>query len=317
MSIEEELAKASPGADTLLSIGVFDGVHLGHQHLLKHLRREARERGYLSGVVTFPRHPRLVLHPETSLNYIASLPERIRLIKALGIEVVAPVNFTLEVAQLSTRQFVSLLKKHLRMRGLLVGDNFALGKGRRGTPSVLESLGKELGFTVEVVAPKLLNGQMVSSTAVREALSAGDMTTVIQLLGRPFSITGTVVHGVARGRTLGFPTANLAVDAELALPPDGVYAARVCLDGKGYEAVTNIGRRPTFDNGERSVEVFLLDFHQDLYGSEVRLEFIDRLRSERRFDNAEQLKAQISRDVELAKFALKNNPPENLGNDDK
>ncbi|MBI2906066.1 MAG: bifunctional riboflavin kinase/FAD synthetase [Chloroflexi bacterium] len=314
MSIEEELAKASPGSDTLYSIGVFDGVHLGHQRLLSRLKREAQKRGYLSGVVTFPRHPRLVIHPGASLTYISSFRERVTLIKSLGIDLVISLRFTHSMARLSARDFVDLLVRRLRMRGLVVGPNFALGRDKQGTPPVLEALGKEMGFEVIVVKGEEIGDQMVSSTAIREAVFAGDVALAGKMLGRPFSIVGSVVHGSARGRTLGFPTANIAVDRELAMPANGVYVSRVYLNGSAYDSVTNIGRRPTFDNGERSIEVFLLNFHDNLYGSEVRLEIIARLRGERRFRDEEELKAQITRDVARARALLHKEPQETLAN---
>ena len=191
MQVEEELAKFAPQRETVLAIGVFDGVHLGHQHLIEYLKRQALVRDYLAGVVTFANHPQQVLSPQTPLSYLTSLEEKVRLLRQLDIELVVPLSFNLELAQLSARHFVHLLQKHLKMRGLVVGPDFALGRGREGDVFVLHSLGKEIGFTVDVVSPKVIDGELVSSTSIRQALSQGDIQKVGKLLGRPFSLSGT------------------------------------------------------------------------------------------------------------------------------
>jgi riboflavin kinase/FMN adenylyltransferase len=298
--VEEELKEFTPQRETVLTIGVFDGIHLGHQHLIEYLKRQALMRDYLPGVVTFRRHPQQVLSPQTHLHYLTTLEERIRLLKGLGIELIVPLPFNLELAQLPARQFASLLQTHLRMRGLVVGPDFAMGQGREGDVSTLHSLGKEMGFWVDVVLPKIVNGEVVSSTIIRQALAQGDMLKVRRLLGRPFSLSGKVVHGTERGKQLGFPTANLGVNSGQALPIDGVYVTRAYLGSHAYPSVTNIGIRPTFGQGERAVEVYLLDFKGQLYGQGLRIELVERLRDERRFPTLEELKAQINRDVEQA-----------------
>jgi len=224
MLIEEELARLQPERDTLLTIGVFDGVHLGHQHLLAQLTRQSRERDLLSGVITFAQHPQDLLSSNTRTPFLTSLPRRIELIQSQGVEAVIPISFTVETARLSARQFTALLLKHLRMRGLVLGPDFALGKGREGDTAALSALGEEMGFTVTVVSPVTINGEVASSTAVRNALASGDMNKVARLTGRPFSLSGAVVKGTGRGIGLGFPTANVETDPKQALPADGVYA---------------------------------------------------------------------------------------------
>jgi riboflavin kinase/FMN adenylyltransferase len=304
MQIEAELAAFAPRQETVLTIGVFDGVHLGHQQLIDYLKRQALVRDYLPGVVTFRNHPLEVLSPQMRLPRLTSLEERTRLLQNLGIELVVPLSFTPELAQLPARDFVALLQKHLKMRGLVIGPDFALGRSREGDVSALHSLGKELGFWVDVVPPKIINGEVVSSTSIRQALAKGDTAKVKRLLGRPHALIGQVGHGAERGRQLGFPTANLEINSSQALPSDGVYATRANVAGHSYPSVTNIGIRPTFGEGERTVEVYIIDFEGTFYGQELRLELIEHLRAEKRFPNPEELKAQISRDVERARSIL-------------
>jgi riboflavin kinase/FMN adenylyltransferase len=232
------------------------------------------------------------------------LEERTKLIRSLGIELVVALPFTPELGQLSAREFVLLLKDDLKMRGLVIGQDFALGRGREGDVAYLNALGQELDFSVDVVQPFKRNGETVSSTAIRDALARGDVAKVTRFLGRNFSLSGPVVRGVERGRTLGFPTANLAVNSNQALPADGVYATRVRTSSSIYSAVVNIGQRPTFGEKDRTVEVYLLDFEGDLYGEEIKVELVERLRAEKKFDSADELKAQISRDVERARVIL-------------
>ena len=261
-------------------------------------------RNLLSGVVTFNRHPQQILSPQTQLPYLTSLGERTRLLQELGIELIVPLSFTLELSQLSARHFVALLQKHLGMRGIVGGPDFALGQGREGDVSTLHSLGKEAGFTMDVVPPKMIDGEIISSTAIRQALAQGDIAKVEKLLGHPFGLSGQVVHGVERGTALGFPTSNLAVDPDQALPGDGVYVTRAYLGNSAYPSVTNIGQRPTFGQGERTIEVYILDFAGELYGREMRIELVGRLREERRFSTPEELKTQIARDVEETRAIL-------------
>ena len=304
MLIEEELARVAPNRETALTIGVFDGVHLGHQYLIQNLKQTAATENLLSGVVTFRHHPRLVLYPEVKLTYLTSLSERIRLLTGLGVELVVTLSFSLELSQFGAREFVSLLQRHLKMRALVIGPDFALGKGRGGGASALQALGQEFNFMVEVVPAKLWQGEAVSSTAIRLALSQGDPRKVSQLLGRRFRLGGKVVKGDERGKVLGFPTANIAPDPEQALPADGVYATRAFVGEAVYKAVTNIGIRPTFGGGQRLIEVYLLDFEGDLYGQELEIELVERLRGEIRFASVEELKAQIGRDVEGVRALL-------------
>ena len=304
MRIEEELAKVKPQKETLLTVGVFDGVHLGHQRLLTHLMNEAQKMDWLSGVVTFKSHPQKVLSPGSKLLWLSNLETRTNLLRSFGIDVIVTLPFTPQLAELTAREFVQLLKDYLKMRGLVVGPDFALGKNREGSADQLRLLGQEMDFIVEIVPPVVLDGQVISSSAVRVALAQGDMGTVEKLFGRPFSLTGQVVTGDRRGRILGFPTANLDVEPEQALPSDGVYVTVAHIDHESLPSVTNIGVRPTFGGGKRLVEAYLLDYEGELREQRLRIDLLDKLRDEKHFDTAEELKAQIRKDVEQAKAIL-------------
>jgi riboflavin kinase/FMN adenylyltransferase len=256
-------------------------------------------------VITFRQHPRDLLAPKSKLLYLCTVEERIQLLKNEGVDIVVALSFNRELAKLSAREFVTLLVKHLKMRGLIIGPDFSLGKNREGNAETLRALGQEMGFSVTVVAPKLINGEVASSTIIRQALANGDMEKVMRLLGRPFSLHGKVARGEHRGTELGFPTVNLNVDAKMALPPDGVYATRAYIGGEEFQAMTNIGRRPTFgENNERTIESFILHYNQDIYGKDVKIEIIKRLREEKHFDNVEELKKQIAEDVKLGAAIL-------------
>lgn len=304
MSIEEELARVAPDKDMLLTIGVFDGVHLGHQYLISQLVAQARQQNLLSGVITFRHHPQEVLQPETKLPFLTDLIERNNLLSNEGVKIIIPLTFTAESARLSARQFLSLLKRYLRLRGLVIGDDFALGRNREGNADALRALGQEMDFSVSVVPAVIKDGEVVSSTTIRKALANGDMKRVRSLAGRPFNLHGRVVTGAGRGVALGFPTANLDIVSEQALPADGVYATWAYIDGRAYQSMTNIGKRPTFGDRKRAVEVYVVDYHDDLYGRELKLDFMERLRDEKKFNTVAELKKQMAEDVKHGKAIL-------------
>ena len=306
MKVEEELARLSTDEDMLLTIGVFDGVHLGHRYLISQLKELAKQQGLLSGVVTFRRHPQEVLSPQTKLPFLTDLAQRTNLLKNEGVEAIIALSFTHKLAQLSARQFVGLLEKYLRMRGVVIGPDFALGREREGNTDALRRLGQEMGFSVTVVPPIIIDGEVVSSTAIRNALAEGNVKRVQTLVGRPFSLRGYVIPGAGRGIELGFPTANLDIDPEQALPAEGVYVSWVYIDDQAYPSMTNIGKRPTFGGSERVVEVYLLDYNSDLYGQELTIDIIEHLRSEKEFDTPEELKKQIAEDIKQGRAILKN-----------
>jgi len=297
MEIEQELANINPQGETLLTIGVFDGVHAGHRYLLKKLQQRAAEKNLLSGVVTFNPHPQSVLQPHNQLPWLNSLEDRVKAFRELGINIVAVLTFTPKVAQLSAREFISLIKKQLRMRGIMVGPDFTLGRGGEGNINLLRALGREMKFSVEVIPPYTINGEIVSSTLIRRALAQGDMRKVERLMGRHFHLRSKVITSDKRGRVLGFPTANLDIRPQQALPGNGIYATIAQVDGKQFPSATNIGIRPTFGEGEKTVETHFLDYKGNLYGKDIRLEFVQKLRDEQRFPSSKELKVQIEKDV--------------------
>ena len=304
MQVISELESYTPQHGTLLTVGVFDGVHLGHQHLILRLIQQADSNKLLSGVVTFSSHPEVVLSAKPRLPRLTTIEEKIHLLEGLGVDIVVPLTFSIELAALSAREFVVLLQENMKMQGLVIGPDFAMGRGRGGDAAGLKKLGQELNFTVSEVEPFILEGVQVSSTAIREALAEGDMKTTSRLLGRNFNLNGMVVGGKERGQSIGFPTANIEVDSDHALPADGVYATLGHTGDKVYESVTNIGTRPTFGEGERTIEVFLLGFSEDIYGQRLNVELVERLRGEKKFSGPEELAAQIGKDVEQARAIL-------------
>ena len=296
--IREELRRAvTPGAHAL-TLGVFDGVHRGHRMLVERLRAEAAARQLGSGIVTFHPHPITVLRPDIEISYLTSLETRVEQLRTTGVDFVAVVQFTSELAQVSAEDFARILVEETGLKLIVIGRDFALGRNREGTPQRLAELGLDLGFEVQPIELLPEDGAPVSSTRVREALAAGLMAEAADLLGRPFALRGPIVHGDERGRTIGFPTINLGLSPDLALPADGVYASRTEVGGRSLESCTNIGVRPTFDGVRRSVETHLLDFEGDLYDRVASVELLHRLRPEQKFDGPEALIAQIRRDVE-------------------
>ncbi len=307
MGIEQELANVTPQGETLLTIGVFDGVHAGHRYLLEELQERASRRNLLGGVVTFNPHPQSVLHPHNKLPWLTSLEDRVGVFRSLGISVVAVLTFTPKVAELSAREFISLLKRHLGMHGILVGPDFALGKSKAGNINLIRALGNEMEFSVYVVPPFRIDGEIVSSTLIRRTLAEGDMRKVTKLMGRRFYLEGKVTTREKRGRVLGFPTANLDIKPQQALPGNGIYATIAYVEGKHFHSATNIGVRPTFGSGEEMVETHLLNYKGNLYDKSIRIEFIQKIRDEQRFPSSEELKTQIEKDIREVEAILAKN----------
>jgi riboflavin kinase/FMN adenylyltransferase len=292
--------------DTVLTIGAFDGVHRGHQHLIGGAVRRARELGCQSAVLTFDPHPDLVIHPERDRLYLTSLEERAELIGHLGVDLLIVMPFTRQTMGLTAQDFMEQVRRAIVLRELWIGWDFALGRKREGNLARLRELGQQLSYTVHPVDPFVLaDGTPISSTRVRSALAKGDLDTAAMLLGRPFAVQGPVAEGDRRGRTIGFPTANIAVDQQHVLPADGVYVCDAEVGGRRYGAVTNIGLRPTFDGTRRKVEAYLLDFTDDIYAETLRLTLRHRLRGEKKFDGIAALVAQISADVATSRAWLR------------
>ena len=285
-----------------LTIGSFDGVHRGHQAILQQLTAGAHANGAPAVVLTFHPHPAVVLRNRQGPYYLTSPEERAALLGESGADVVITHPFNRQVANLTAGEFVTRLHRYLGLKHLCVGRDFALGHGREGNIPVLEKLGQELGYTVETLAPVLLDGEVISSSSIRAALAEGQVELAGRLLGRSYQVSGRVVHGDGRGRLISIPTANLDLWSERVLPKVGVYACLAWVDGQPWKAVTNVGYRPTFDGAEHAmrVETHLLGFDQDLYDRTLALDFVARLRDEQRFSGVEALVAQIRQDIERA-----------------
>ena len=303
MSLRQRLASFSPDRETVLTIGVFDGVHLGHQHLLQQLIQLAQP-DRLPAVITFTNHPITVLRPGTQVRYITTAEQRTRLLKAQGIPLVVGLEFTAEDSQVTARDFAALLVETLGMKGLVMGPGAAVGQNREGDINYLRQLGPQFGFWVEEAQPLVLDGSPVQSRRIREAIAWGEVAAGARLLGRTFSLTGKVVVGDRRGRDLGFPTANLDIAPEMIIPGDGIYATWAIIDGVRHPSATSIGVRPTFGPGERLVEAYVMDFDADLYGSRLCIEFVRKLRDQENFSSVDSLVDQINRDVADSRLAL-------------
>lgn len=283
-----------------VTIGNFDGVHLGHQALVGRAAEQAARRGLECVAVTFWPHPRTVLRASLPHRPLSTREEREGLLRLFGADRVLELVFDEEMAAMSPARFIHVHLKPLGLEHMVVGHDFSLGRGASGNFAHLQSVAAQEGFSVERIEALNVDGSPASSTRLRDFLDAGNVADAARLLGRPYALEGPVVSGFGRGRGIGFPTANMKPPAKM-LPANGVYAARAAIGGKTYPAVTNIGRRPTFDDGPVSVESFLLGAAGDLYGQTLGLEFIEYLRPERRFENAGELAAQIASDAERAR----------------
>lgn len=304
MRIIYNLAQATKECEVIITIGAFDGVHVGHQHLIKHLVQRARETESVSAVVTFHPHPRTVLYPEKPTLYLTTLQEKTKLLGELGLDLLVILPFTSTLAHTSAGDFIRSICDHLRIGELWIASGFALGHNREGDVGYLRQVGRQRGFDVVVIEPLRLGGEVVSSSRIRSLVMEGRVEEAAELLGRYPRLTGRVVVGAGRGKGMGFPTANLAVDEGRVIPANGVYAVHAHLGAENHDGVANIGLRPTFDGSARTVEAHILDFEGELYGTELILEFVKRLRPERRYASADKLISQMQQDVESARIVL-------------
>jgi riboflavin kinase/FMN adenylyltransferase len=289
-----------------LAIGFFDGVHAGHQEVIQHARRAAAEDGGSAVVATFDPHPLKFLRPDKAPRLLTSTRHKALIMERLGVGHLLILHFDSAMAALDPEEFIGRIAAACHpLTSITVGKSWAFGRGRTGTLTTLQALGKRLGFTAHGISPVTFDGEPVSSTRIRNAVECGDFHGAAGLLAREYSVLGTVVHGRHLGRKLGFPTANLALEAEQ-LPPIGVYAVRALVRDRLLPAVANLGHRPTVDgpSTERHLEVHLFDFTGDLYSESIEVRFIQRLREELRFDSVDQLKVQIERDAARARTVL-------------
>lgn len=287
----------------VVAIGVFDGLHLGHQDLMKTTVQKAREIQGTPMVMTFNPHPVHVLHPHVHLPLIASFPHRLKLFEKLGIEVCLAVHFTRRFSHLSPQQFIKhYIVQAIKAKVVVVGDDFRFGEHRRGTLEIFQEAGEKFGFKVIGLHAVKRNRKVISSTSIRTWIAQGKFAEASRLLGRPVTLFGKVVHGDRRGKKLGFPTANIRLTSEV-IPPLGVYAVQVVVGRKKYPALANVGRRPSFHkNGPVTVEVYIFDFTKNLYGQDITVEFLKKLRNEKRFASPDLLVRQIRRDEQKARI---------------
>jgi riboflavin kinase / FMN adenylyltransferase len=292
--------------NTWLTIGIFDGVHRGHQKILRLLVNGAHAAGEPAVVLTFNPHPAVLFGGRSDFKYLATLEERAELLGSFGVDAVITQTFDRALADQTASMFMRGLSQTLDLRHLVIGYDTALGRGREADATRLAEIGQELGYSVQVVPALADAGGIISSTRIRRAVLAGDVAAAAADLGRPFSITGPVIHGDGRGHTINIPTANIQLPAEKIMPAYGIYACRAWVHGQPHPAATSLGVRPTFygDPPAPTIEAHLLDFHQDLYGQDVKLEFIQYLRPEEKYGSVEALVEQIQKDIAQTRTRL-------------
>ncbi len=315
MDVIDDLSKVDLRQETILTIGAFDGIHRGHQALIGEVVSRARATDRLAALITFHPHPAVVLAPGRAPRYLTTPGEKVALLEKLDVDLVVLMPFNHEVAKTTAREFMADVAAHLRIRELWVGEDFALGRDREGDVPRLRELGKELGYEVHAYGPVSIGEEVISSSRIRALLAEGCVGEAARLLGRYPSLSGEVVMGAQRGHTLGFPTANLEVRPERAVPADGVYAVYAVLGTERYPAVADVGVRPSFQNPvagttvQRTVETHVFDFERNIYGCDLVVEFVARLRDERRFEDISKLVAQIERDGGEARRILSEQEP--------
>ena len=311
MRVIQTAPELEPGAHKVCAaIGVFDGVHLGHQQVIRQTVADARQQEGIAVVVTFDRHPNAIVAPDRAPLLIYSLPQRLRAISELGADAALLIHFDKEFSLRSGEEFIRGMARDFgHLRSICVGSTFTFGHRRSGDVALLKKLGSELGFSVHGLAAVSLDAHAVSSTRIREAIRSGQLDTASQMLGRAYSLTGLVARGDQLGRTLGFPTANLDATG-LVLPPNGVYAVHALIQDKTYRAVLNMGYRPTLRQPKPSlrIEAHLLDFDGDLYDQQLELNFVAKLRDEQTFSSLPELQRQIGRDIQMARALFGDEP---------
>ena len=289
-----------------VTIGNFDGVHLSHQHICRKLAAEAKKSGKRSLVITFDPHPKMILHPNIHPFYLLTTrSEKMALLDGCGVDATVIIAFDMNYSKITAEEFVrDFLWKKLAITKIIIGHDYVFGQARQGNDAFLKTQGRKLGFSVEVIKAFKIDNEIVSSTLIRNCILSGDIPAATRLLGRFYNVEGVVVSGAGRGTGLGYPTANIEPEKEL-LPPSGIYAAFVMVDGRRYMGALNIGAKPTFEDYTSTLEVFLLDYEGDLRGKKLNVLFVEKLRDIVKFDGPESLKRQIAADVEKTKEILK------------
>lgn len=309
MNVYSNLDALAVKTSTACGMGNFDGVHLGHQRLINELVTRADKEGLESFVITFEPHPSKILCPKEAPPLITSLEQKRKIIESFGVKNLLLIPFTKKFSQMSYEEFINrILIEKLNAKLIVVGYNFQFGRGGKGTAEKLKSIGEQKGFETLIVPPVTVNGRIISSTLIRSMIERGEVKEAKALLGRPFSIRGKVVKGEALGRKLGFPTANVFLSPQIIKPAFGVYAVLVSRDGKIHRGVANIGQKPTFKNRKGAcnvtLEVHIFDFEQQIYGEEIEVYFIERIREEKPFHDVESLAFQVKNDIMKARSIL-------------
>lgn len=307
MRVFSDAQDGSPSdlSESVVALGTFDGVHLGHKEILRRCVSRAKQESIPSCVFTFDKHPLEVIKPQLAPETLTDLEDKFALIKDAGIENTVIARFDRKMARTGPEEFVrKVLVDYLNAKWVVVGFNYTFGFKAEGNAETLKGFGKKYGFNVEISKPVVVDGTVVSSTRIRASLAKGDVEAACKMLGRPYSVKGKIVRGQSRGKAMGYPTVNLDVPREIALPKAGVYATIACIEGEMYKGVTNVGTRPTFRGKAVTVETHIIRFDGDIYGKALRVLFVKRLRDEKRFESAEALACQISQDVERAKDIL-------------
>lgn len=293
--------------NSVVTSGTFDGVHVGHQKILARLRQVADEINGETVVITYWPHPRMVLKPwDNSLKLLSTFPEKATLLERYGVDHLVKIPFTQEFAQMSSEEYIRvILNERVHTKKLIIGYDHRFGKNRDGGLETLQSYASQYNYEVEEIPRQDIDEIGVSSTKIRRALETGDVKTANEYLGRPYTVSGMVVHGKKLGRTIGFPTANIHIKENYkSIPADGIYAVKVCNKYKKRDGMLNIGNRPTVGGDDKTIEVHIFDFCDDIYDSEISVEFIDIIRKEEKFDSVDQLKAQLQQDEIAVKTKL-------------
>lgn len=293
---------------TIVTIGTFDGVHVGHQKIIKKISEEAKKADVLSTIFTLFPHPRMVLQQDDSLHLIQTLDEKVRFLETCGIDQLIVYPFSVEFSRMTAEDFVyEILVKKLRVKKVIIGYNHRFGRNRKANIGDMRAFGEKYDFEVEEISAQEIDEVSVSSTKVRNALNDGDIETANSFLGRPFELSGKVVHGLKIGRTLGYPTANIQVKESYKLiPKDGIYVVYGMIDNQKHYGMMSIGKNPTIEGKGRTIEVYFFDFQKDIYNKNIELHFLKRLRDEQKFSSLEALKTQLSQDQRSAEDFIKN-----------
>ena len=297
MKVYYSLEEIKDIEETVVALGNFDGVHLGHQEIIHRTVESARTAGLKSAVFTFSNHTSTILPDMKPVKNILYEEDKLRIIEEMGVDYMIDIPFTKEILSMKAEDFISgILVEKLRIKEAYCGFNYTFGYKAEGTPKVLMEEGLRHGFGIHVQEPFMIDGKVVSSTWIRELISKGEMEECSKLMGRVYSIGGKVIEGNRLGRTIGFPTCNLVVDETMVTPPNGVYISMCILRGKKHRAVTNVGNKPTVGDYAKNIETHIFDFDEEIYGEEIRVEFIKHVRDERKFAGIDELKAQIEKD---------------------